>query len=98
MLNTDCYVKAAILAYIYVLLCLLKFQSKTLRIITNARVYLKHQTHDLCVISVMDEILARTKTYRKRITNYPNMLAISRVHPKGKEVEVSPDGKRIRYK
>lgn len=54
-----------------------RFQSKMLRIITNAPWFVINEIlhHDLAIPTVKDEIVFRTLAYRERIVTHPNVLA-----------------------
>ena len=54
-----------------------RFQSKVLRIITNAPRYVPNAMlrRDLQVLSVKQEVMNHSITYRQRLINHPNQLA-----------------------
>jgi len=54
-----------------------RFQSKILRIITDASWFVSNKTlhHDLNIPFVKEEIVRLTKTYKDRISEHPNKLA-----------------------
>ncbi|CAG4981210.1 unnamed protein product [Colias eurytheme] len=56
-----------------------RFQSKMLRLVTGAPWYVSNDRlhHDLCISTVKEEIVERTKSYKERIKHHPNQLAVN---------------------
>lgn len=56
-----------------------RFQSKTLRLITNAPWFVRNSTisRDLCIPSINEEIQRFSEKYVQRLSNHPNVLAVS---------------------
>lgn len=54
-----------------------RFQPKILRILTNAPWFITNEIlhRDLNIPTVKEEIAAKIKTYKDRISNHPNVLA-----------------------